>query len=183
LAKELVHEVWLLKGSVHGDTKAYGCIVEKHSWVVSAITLGATCDVQKSEELAREVFIRAWNELASLKNLTDFGRWLIGIARDAAKNSPANEDDTVAEGTMNLLRRVPADCREMAVLYYREGRSVPSVAAQLGLPTDAVEGHISQARAALGGDEKALEDELNRTAPGEAFTAAVISSANAANSK
>ena len=61
------------------------------------------------------------------------------------------------------------------MLFYREGQSVAQVATLLDLSEDAVKKRLSRARTALRGmvlDQ--LGDSLTRTAPGSAFTIAVM---------
>jgi RNA polymerase sigma factor (sigma-70 family) len=76
------------------------------------------------------------------------------------------------------LESLPDETREIVLLYYREDRSAKQVAALLDLSEDAVKKRLSRARAAL--RETLLErtgDLLRRTAPGAAFTSAVVATA------
>lgn len=70
---------------------------------------------------------------------------------------------------------LPDDAREVVTLFYREGRSVKQVASLLGMREDAVKQRLSRARNRL---RESLLDEigetLRATAPGAAFTAAVM---------
>ena len=72
------------------------------------------------------------------------------------------------------LAAMPDASRELLVLYYREGGGVRQVAELLGITTEAVKQRLQRARKALRAEylERA-GDLLARTAPGDAFTAAV----------
>src|SRR5262245_53656241 len=75
----------------------------------------------------------------------------------------------------HALASLPEDKREVLILFYREGQSVAQVATLLDLSEDAVKKRLSRARTALRGmvlDE--LDESLKRTAPGSAFTIAVM---------
>src|SRR5207247_6544932 len=76
------------------------------------------------------------------------------------------------------LASLPNETREIFLLYYREERSATQVAALFDLSEDAVMKRLSRGRAAL--RETILErtgDVLRRTAPGAAFTSAVVATA------
>jgi hypothetical protein len=67
------------------------------------------------------------------------------------------------------------ESREVVTLYYREGRSVRQVADLLGLREEAVKQRLSRARSRLRREMlDRLGETLQRTAPGTAFTAAVM---------
>ena len=75
----------------------------------------------------------------------------------------------------SALASLPDDTREALILFYREGQSVAQVATLLDLSEDAVKKRLSRARTALRGmvlDQ--FGDSLKRTAPGAAFTIAVM---------
>jgi RNA polymerase sigma factor (sigma-70 family) len=80
-----------------------------------------------------------------------------------------------ADALAGALDALPADTREVLTLFYREGQSVAQVAALLDVTEDAVKKRLSRARTTL---RKALLDSVGRTlsatAPGAAFTAAVL---------
>jgi RNA polymerase sigma factor (sigma-70 family) len=83
----------------------------------------------------------------------------------------AEEERLLAEA----LGELSDEAREVVSLYYREGRSVRQVADLLGLREEAVKQRLSRARSRL--RETMLDrlgTTLQRTAPGAAFTAAVM---------
>jgi RNA polymerase sigma factor (sigma-70 family) len=73
------------------------------------------------------------------------------------------------------LERLSDESREVVTLYYREGRSVRQVADLLGLREEAVKQRLARARSRLRREMlERLGETLQRTAPGMAFTAAVM---------
>lgn len=92
---------------------------------------------------------------------------------------PGSRDRLLAaeEGRLlaEALGELSDEAREVVTLYYREGRSVRQVADLLGLREEAVKQRLSRARSRL---REAMLDRLGpvlqRTAPGAAFTAAVM---------
>jgi RNA polymerase sigma factor (sigma-70 family) len=101
---------------------------------------------------------------------------MLAAASDPRPGSPdrllaAEEERLLAEA----LDELSDDAREVVTLYYREGRSVRQVADLLGLREEAVKQRLSRARSRL--RETMLDrlgTALQRTAPGAAFTAAVM---------
>jgi RNA polymerase sigma factor (sigma-70 family) len=165
-----------------GDRSAFGRLVTRYGSVVTSISLSTVRDVATSEEVAQDVFFRAWRDLASLRNPASFLPWLRQLARhralDAARRArrpdarPAAFDDATlvavvdpqatpddaliqderANAVSAALDALPADAREVLTLFYREGRSVAQVARLLELREDTVKKRLSRARAALRDD-------------------------------
>jgi RNA polymerase sigma factor (sigma-70 family) len=84
----------------------------------------------------------------------------------------AREERTALAQALDAL---PSDTREVLTLFYREGQSIAQVSTLLDLSEDAVKKRLSRARATL--REAVLEhlgQTMRATAPGAAFTAAVM---------
>ncbi len=198
------NEVELLTSSRNGDTTAFEAIVKKYQSYICAITFSATGDLGKSEVLAQETFISAWKDLAKLKDLNKFQSWLAGIARNIIKKSfrgrqqdlisKAASIDRLKETRTNdsgpvervitkeqqhvvrkTLQQIPEQYREPLVLFYRQEKSVKTVAEQLNLSEEAVKQRLSRGRKLLKERFAAMvETTISRTGPGKSFTAAVI---------
>ena len=69
-----------------GDRDAYGRIVLACQNAVTAIALAITRDVQASEDIAQEAFLKAWKHLGSLKNPDSLLPWLRQITRNLARD-------------------------------------------------------------------------------------------------
>jgi hypothetical protein len=75
------------------------------------------------------------------------------------------------------LEALSDESREVVTLYYREGRSVRQVADLLGLREEAVKQRLTRARSRLRREMlDRLGETLQRTAPGAAFTAGLMTS-------
>ncbi|MHC4726437.1 MAG: sigma-70 family RNA polymerase sigma factor [Planctomycetota bacterium] len=200
------NEIELLKSSRNGDTASFEAIVKKYQSFICAITFSATGDVGKSEVLAQETFISAWKDLAQLKDLNKFQSWLSGIARNIINNSfRSQQKDFISKATpidqlknagtsdsgpvetvitkeqqdvvRQALQEIPEQYREPLVLFYRQERSVKTVAEQLNLSEEAVKQRLSRGRKLLKERfAEIVETTISRTGPGKAFTAAVSTS-------
>ena len=185
-----------------GDWAAFRQIVERYQAMICALVVSACGDVAGSEDVAQEVFIAAWKQLPELREPGKLRAWLCGIARNCTHNSRRRESRTPTAGAEALsaetpagggspqdeaisaeesaimwraLEAMPENYREPMVLFYREHRSVPAVAATLELSEDAVRQRLARGRAMLSERMATIvEETLERGGPGAAFTQAVL---------
>ena len=187
-----------------GEREAFGQIVGRYQALVCALAYSACGSFTQSEDVAQEVFLRAWRQLGALREPERLKEWLAGIARRAAvdayrrnRREPSlGGEDLPAEAASpeplpseltarreeeqllwRALEQVPASYREALVLYYRERRSIEHVAVALDLSEENVRQRLSRGRRALQEEvARMLEGTLAATQPGAAFTAAVMTS-------
>jgi RNA polymerase sigma factor (sigma-70 family) len=199
----VISDEQLWRRSQTGDREAFGCLVERHQSLVCALAYSACGDVARSEDLAQETFVTAWQHLGELREPAKVRAWLCGIVRNLAANTrrrdrrrggepdsletvaehPSPGPDPAAEAVSRdeaallwrTLAGMPEVYREALVLFYREQRSVAEVAAGLELSEDAVKQRLSRGRAMLRDEMLArVESALIRTGPTAAFTTAVL---------
>jgi len=192
-----------LPAAANGDREAYGRIVAACQGTVSSIALAIVRDVPASEDVAQEAFLSAWQNLRRLRNPNSFLPWLRQITRNLARDhlrararlrEPGGDVEALlaqvadphpepAERTADhqeqdiaaaVIDSLPAESREVLLLYYREGQNSRQVAGLLGLQDAAVRKRLQRARERV---RVELLDRLDRfargTAPGVAFTSAV----------
>jgi len=194
----------LLRASLQGSPKAFGVLVGRYQSLVCAITYSATGSVEKSEEVAQEVFLRAWRSLSQLQDLDKFRAWLCSIARSVVQNwfrdrqrdvvgravpldavvDKPSEESGPEEAAMiqeqravvsQALSEIPESLREPLILFYREQKSIQEVAEQFGLTENTARQRISRGRKLLRRQvAHMVETTIARTRPGKAFTTAVI---------
>jgi len=207
MAKQIETDVELIQASVKGNNAAFEGLVAKYQSLVCAITYGATGDIGISEELAQEAFVRAWKDLAQLRELTKFRAWVCSIARTTISNYYRREkrnlishatpldaaraiSSNVADPGQNLIAKeqqavvaqallqLPESYREPLILFYRQNQSTRQVAEQLELSEDNVRTRLHRGRKMLKEQVVAMvEKTLASTAPGKTFTATVMASA------
>src|ERR1035437_6510100 len=194
----------LVEWSLTGDRDAFRKIVERYQSLVCSITYNATGSLTLSEDLAQETFVAAWKQLPELREPSQLRAWLCGITRflvgkqlrrqghepihaaetvDAIHELTATVPSRVAQAVTReeeailwrALERIPDAYREPLILFYREQQSVERVAAELELSEDAVKQRLSRGRKLLHEEVIAfVEGTLSRTAPGQAFSGAVL---------
>ncbi|NYZ63956.1 RNA polymerase sigma factor [Luteimonas deserti] len=186
-----------------GDQAAYGRIVHLSQNATTAIALAITRDVHASQDIAQKAYLKAWQQLGRLQNVTSFLPWLRQITRNLARDHLRARHDRLVAGetaelaiaqaadpdscpmqrivddetgrvAADLISELPDDSREVLLLYYREGGNSKQVAALLGLSDAAVRKRLSRARRSLREDLVArFRDFAESSAPGTAFTLVV----------
>ena len=192
-----------LPAAARGDREAYSRIVAACQNPITAIALAIVRDVQASEDIAQDAFLSAWQHLRRLQNPASFLPWLRQITRNLARDhlraqrnrpldglgaelaiasaadpAPTPAEQLVADereaAAAELISALPAESREVLLLYYREDQSSKQVAALLGLSDAAVRKRLSRARQALREDLLARFGAFARgSAPSVAFTSIV----------
>jgi RNA polymerase sigma factor (sigma-70 family) len=194
----------LVSRALGGDRDAFNQIVRRHQILICSLAYSRIGHLGLSEDVAQETFITAWKHLRLLREPAKLRAWLCGIVRnriqkclqregrqpvsnaeplEAADDSPAREelpsDQTIGREEAALLwrslERIPEIYREPLILFYREHQSIESVAEALDLSADAVKQRLSRGRKLLQEEVQAfVENTLRRTAPGQAFSSAVL---------
>ncbi len=193
----------LIGGSIAGQRNAFREIVAKYQSLVCSVAYSVTGDLARSEDLAQETFLVAWQKLGTLQDRSKLGPWLCGIVKNIARDTHRRGkrdlmhdatplDEAVAAANVpNLadkitqserervmwaaLEEIPETYREPLILFYRQGESVRGVAAALDLSEDAAKQRLSRGRKMLKAQVAAfVEKSLADSGPGKAFTIAVI---------
>lgn len=194
----------LVAESLGGNPEAFRQIVERYQTLIASLAYCATGDVSRSEDVAQETFVSAWNQLAKLREPAKLRPWLCSITRfliskefrrlgrepvHAAESlatvdgqvspEPLPPDQIISDEEKAILwrslERIPEIYREPLVLFYREHQSIEVVARDLELSEDAVKQRLSRGRKLLQEEVLAfVEGALEKTAPGMAFTTAVV---------
>jgi len=138
-----------------GDRSAFGDLYDRHARWVRALLYDATRDLAQAQDLAQEVFLRAYRGLAGLREPERFGSWLMGITRIAAmewrrrqaqdrhefvgceidrpvQTEPVSEDDSV-ERLREAMTSLPERERLAVYVFYLQDRSAEDARAVLNL--------------------------------------------------
>lgn len=187
-----------------GDMAAYKRLINRCRQMVSSIALAIVKDLDRSEDIAQQVFIHVWQQLPQLREASSFLPWVRQITRyqafhglrdeKARRELDSDDAETVlaefidpdaspelwhgrAEQSLLLqqfLDALPAESREILLLFYREDQSSSQVAALLGISEANVRKKLQRVRESL------KEQWLSRygqlilsTAPGLSFSAAL----------
>jgi RNA polymerase sigma factor (sigma-70 family) len=204
LEMKSLEDARLVELSRQGDRDAFGHLVIRHQAPVCALAYSACGNIPRSEDLAQEIFIIAWRQLADLRDPTKFKGWLFGIARnlinrsfrrqgtdplaaaDILEHSPeacsgasAPPEIIITKEEESILWRVletmPETYREPMVLFYRQEESTARVAEVLGVSEEVVRKRLSRGRAMLNDRvAEVVERGLRCSGPSNAFGLAVV---------
>jgi RNA polymerase sigma-70 factor (ECF subfamily) len=162
----------LVRRSLNGDRSAFGVLAERYARQVVAVAYALVRDREKARDLAQESFLTAYEALRGLREIGQFGRWLVGITRRrciyairrerrAARalavraEMPSREAVDPGRETVRLdeesrllaaLARLGRRYREVLVLRHFESRSYAEIAEMLDLSLATVEKRLTRAR-------------------------------------
>ena len=173
------NESQLIEQSLSGDPEAYAPLVIQHQAMIRAVTFRMTGSPEDAEELAQDVFLRAYRQLAAFKGGSKFSTWLCKIAinlsldwrrresrRDGihskwaaeviSENNPGSGfPDDLSRRVQAALERLPAKQRAAIVLTVYENQSHAEAAKTLGCTEATVSWRVFYARRKL---KKLLKD-------------------------
>lgn len=131
--------------AVAGQREAFDELIVRHFDAVFAVAWSRLSDDDRAQDLAQEVFLRAWLNIGTVRQATSLRAWLCQLARNLAIN-------WLRDGTRrsNLVRMVPMD-DEVA---NRVADATPSAAERLG--SDEAEGNLKAALDRLSPSDREL---------------------------
>jgi RNA polymerase sigma-70 factor (ECF subfamily) len=163
----------LVLKTLAGDREAFGKLVDRHRRTVFALALQRGFQQAEADDLAQEVFVKAYKSLGGLQEPERFARWLYGIAghvlADAARvrrrrrgdtgldNAPEPEapagnaadfDLDLARESADVVRalaELPEEQRLVLTLRYLENLSPKEIAERLGEPRGTVRSRLHHA--------------------------------------
>jgi RNA polymerase sigma-70 factor (ECF subfamily) len=148
-----------------GEDAAWAALVERYSRYVLAIAVqGYRLDRSDAEDVFQEVFARAFQRLASLRDDGAVRPWLAQMTRNACvdrlrsgtREQPADHlDDGGAEdaalarveeamAVRGALATLPETCREILDRFFARDESYHAIAAELGIPQGTIASRISR---------------------------------------
>ena len=166
---------YIIDKCLNGDPAAFGLLVDKYKASIYALAYAKLGNFHDAEDLTQEVFLKAYQKLATLKRWDKFLAWLYAITSNLCKNflrSKSSHPDreyltdqgkerledlsmgVYREGRMceslhEALASLPETHRQVLTLYYLGGMSCKAIAEFLGTSPHAIEMRLSRARSKL----------------------------------
>jgi RNA polymerase sigma-70 factor (ECF subfamily) len=169
-----------------GNTHAFGHLVDGYKDMVYSVCIKITSDPELAEEVAQDVFVKAYQGLNKFKGNSKFSTWIYQIAYFTSINAvrqkkiekadlivadklAANEDcldhleaSERKELIQEALLHLKADERGVITLYYLEELSIEEVSKITRLSISNVKVKVHRSRKKLYGIlEKMLKEEFN----------------------
>ncbi len=172
----------LIEAVFAGDKEAYGKLYDRYAPLVRAVCYDMTGNLADAQDLAQDVFMRAYEKLGHLREPARFGKWLVGIARLRCKEwrrqrlrsqnknvglnnaqavTPEPPDDSRIELLREMITTLPEKERLALHTFYLQGNSADNVRRIMGLSRSGFYRVLERARKRL---EQLLigEQENNR---------------------
>lgn len=150
-----------------GDDAAFDELVRRRQGWLRGLLRRLCGDAARADDLAQLAFLRAWQQLPSLRAPAAFGSWLRQLAvnvwlAEARRRTPetlsvdalpdvADEaaDPALQQDLDAALARLRPEQRSCLVLAYAEGLTHAEIAAVTGLPLGTVKSHVLRGAARL----------------------------------
>jgi len=153
-----------------GDRDRFGELVHRYQRAVCALGLAYTRDAHAAEDLAQDIFIKAYSALSQLREPEQFGPWLLQIARhhaardyrrraarpiqtlQSAGELPARAESPRPSNTiqaLSLIEELPEPYRETVRLKYQEELTCREIAEREGVPVGTITCRLTRAIAFL----------------------------------
>ena len=137
-----------------GDKGAYAQLIERYYQQVFMVCLGMLGSVHDAEDAAQEAMLKGFVEIDKLRDMTQFGGWIVKIAQNLCLNlirrkkhsrailaEKAVQSDQRASRNDHLqqaIEMLPREIRLPLVMYYLDGQSVKNVARKLKMSPSGV---------------------------------------------
>lgn len=139
----------LITAAQAGDRAAFGQLYGRYARMVHGIAL-AQLRLQDADDVVQEVFVRALDQVHTLRDVQAFGGWLMSIARhlivdtirQTAHRMESVEERGVRESqhdrfearrALNAIRALPDAYRQTLMLRLVEGMTGPEISERTGL--------------------------------------------------
>lgn len=159
----------MLLRAANGDAAAFEQIVERFERPVYSLVYRLTGDREGARDLAQDVFLKAWRNLARYDPERPFAPWFLKLAANLAINAreaaklrktvPLEEppaprpEETPDEELRAAVRKTIADLEPKyaacVALFYLDGLSVKEIAERLDMPEGTVKIRLHRARDVL----------------------------------
>ena len=159
----------LVKAALDGERDAFAVLVKRYERPVRAMAMDVLGDRTNAQDVAQDAFVKAYENLPTLRKSSAFGPWLMKITRRCAltmvRQKPGkttldstdlyfadSTDGQLDEQKQRLLAAVlklPETERQAVMLRYFSGHSVRDVASIAGRSVGTVTKQLSRAHKRL----------------------------------
>ena len=165
-------DIIFIRRTLAGDTDAFSVLVERYQSLVFSVVVRMVRHRQDAEDVAQDVFVKAYSSLVNFRGESRFSTWLCRIAYttavshtrrqrpDRAGIEIQNEHDTCDDDEQSLheerlqqlrraLAQLPPDDASLLTLYYQHDKTVDEVASITGLSVANVKVRLHRIRKKL----------------------------------
>ncbi|MDR0814809.1 MAG: RNA polymerase sigma factor [Bacteroidales bacterium] len=172
----IIDDINFVERTLAGDTEAFSALVERYRSMVFSIIVRIVPRQQDAEDIAQDVFVKAFSSLTRFRGEARFSTWLCRIAYTTAVShsrrqrpdragseideqyAEPDDADGLIDERLQILRRLlnqmPPEDATLVSLHYRYGKQIEEVAAITGLSAANVKVRLHRIR-------KKLYQEIN----------------------
>jgi RNA polymerase sigma-70 factor (ECF subfamily) len=152
-----------------GEQAAFAALVRRHQRAVFSLALRMLSDRHAAEDLAQEVFLQLYRNLAAVSSESHLTFWLRKVtmhrAIDQLRREPRHAvaapevaelsggespgDPILDRRLRRLLEELPPAARAVVLLRYQEDLDPTDIARTLGMPVNTVKSHLKRSLAQL----------------------------------
>ncbi len=163
------NDITLIERAIEGDKSAFGDLVDKYKGKIVGAAFRFSGNYKDAEDVAQEVFLKAYLNLAKFRKEADFSTWLYRITYNTACNYVRKKkikmttlkDDIRYEDEFDIernekreivraaLEKLPLKLKSVLVFREYESLSYKEIAGVLDCSIGTVESRISRAREKL----------------------------------
>ncbi len=171
-------DIEIINTVLSGNQQAYAQIIQRHKSFVFTLVLRYIKSREDAEEVAQDVFVKAYRALADFKGASKFSTWLYTIVnttcisflrkkkldthsldneivfetienRDSGMNANQIEHKSKLAMVNNAIGLLSPDDAEIVTLFYKGEQSLEEIAQVLGIEANAVKVRLYRARMRL----------------------------------
>ena len=171
-------DIEIINRILSGDSNAYGELVKKYQNYVFTLALRFTHNREDAEEVAQDIFIKAFRSLADFKGNAKFSTWLYTIVYTTSitflrkkrlettsiddentflqlenQDSGFNANIVEQKSKMSMLNQainmLSADDAQLITLFYKGEQSLDEIGTVLGIEANTVKVRLHRARTRL----------------------------------
>jgi RNA polymerase sigma-70 factor (ECF subfamily) len=155
----------LIRSVLEGRTEVFVEIVRRYQNIVFSLAYQRTLNRADAEDVAQEVFLRAYRDLRKLRNTRLFGRWIYGIALnvtrervrirrpeatlEAIAEPQARTADRMRDDLLALVGNLPDKYRLPITMHFVDGLGHREISENLSLRESTVRSRVHRAKAML----------------------------------
>jgi len=147
-----------------GEKGSFEELLRRYARAVHGVAMAVLSDRDAAEDASQEAFTRAWQLLGTCGDPSRFGAWLVGIARNCAREAlrsrrraapapvaaadipaPADDREERIGEVLRALETLGGEGRALLAMKYQEGLSCKEIAARTGMSVSNVKVSIFRA--------------------------------------
>jgi RNA polymerase sigma-70 factor (ECF subfamily) len=109
---------YYIQQTLNGNVNAYTFLVEKYKYMVFTLAIRIVKNREQAEEVAQDVFVKAFKNLKNFKGDSKFSTWIYKIAYYASLDDLKRSKRQIRSGILIPLKNKMLDIRTIRLNFY-----------------------------------------------------------------